>query len=440
MLKVLANERENAVKTKILTPTMFLCAFLGLCVLGGCDRNKNAVSRPVTIRWWHLNMDQPSQKAFEKIVGDFTALHPNVEFKIVVVDNIEFKQKLDLELAANDPPDIFHSWGGGGLVEQVKAGYLRDITSWVKSDRWETRINPFALDLFSHEGKIYGFPHDLGAVGFWYNREMLAKAGYDSFPADWDSFLAMCETLKKAGVNPIALGIADRWPVMYYWVYLTMRLGGAGMYQDILEGKRAFTDPAAIRAGKMMQALYDRGFFPATSLGDDFNMQSGQMGDGQCAVQLMGQWALAIQAEVSERKDALVPAMGFAPFPAVTGGQGSLYDAMGGGNGFVIGKNAPDEAIEFLEFFNRAENVQGYFDIFPAIPTAPGAKVQIGGLNEVKEYLGKLEQYRLYPDQLFPKDIGNLLNETSARVMIGEISAERGAAILQDAWEKYRSR
>ena len=42
MLKVLANERENAVKTKILTPTMFLCAFLGLCVLGGCDRNKNA--------------------------------------------------------------------------------------------------------------------------------------------------------------------------------------------------------------------------------------------------------------------------------------------------------------------------------------------------------------------------------------------------------------
>ena len=113
MLKVLTHERENAVKTKILTPTMFLCAVMGLCALVGCERNKNAVSRPVTIRWWHLNMDQPSQKAFEKIVEDFTAIHPNVEFKIVVVDNIEFKQKLDLELAANDPPDIFHSWGGG---------------------------------------------------------------------------------------------------------------------------------------------------------------------------------------------------------------------------------------------------------------------------------------------------------------------------------------
>jgi raffinose/stachyose/melibiose transport system substrate-binding protein len=413
-------------------------ALAGALALDGCAAKKKRDSKPITISWWHLNMDQPSQKAFEAIVADFKTLHPNVEFKIVVVDNIEYKQKLDLELAANDPPDIFHSWGGGGLAEQAKAGYLRDITDWVKSDRWETRVNPVALGLFSHDGRIYGFPHDLGAVGFWYNRDMLAKAGYESFPADWDSFLAMCETLKKGGVTPIALGIADRWPVMYYWVYLTMRVGGANVFRDIYEGKRAFTDPAVVKAGTMMQDLFARGLLPSTCIGDDFNVQSRQMGDGRCAVQLMGQWALAIQAEVSDKKDALVPVMHFAPFPAVRDGKGSVRDAMGGGNGFVIGKNAPDEAIEFLEFFNRASNVQRYFDIFPAVPTASGVSVRVEGLNEVKDYIGSLDQYCLYPDQLFPKDIGILLNETSARVMIGEISADKGAAIMERAWGDYR--
>jgi len=423
-------------KIRSLALSLFLCVL----AFGGCSVKKENAMKPVTIRWWHLNMDQPTQKAFAAIVDDFKAHHPNVEFKIVVIDNIEFKQKLDLELAANDPPDIFHSWGGGGLEEQAKAGYLRDITGWVKSDRWESRISPVALDLFSHDGKVYGFPHDLGAVGFWYNGDMLAKAGYDTFPTDWDSFLSMCESLKKDGINPIALGIADRWPVMYYWVYLSMRLGGAEIYQEIHAGKRSFTDPAVVQAAKMMQDLYKRDFFPPTCIGDDFNVQSRQMGDGQCAVQLMGQWALAIQAEVSEKKGELVPLMRFAPFPAVSGGKGGVLDAMGGGNGFVIGRNAPDEAVDFLEFFNRARNVQRYFDIFPAVPTVPEVKVTVSELNTVKEYLGTLEQYCLYPDQLFPKDIGILLNETSARIMIGEITAEEGSAIMEKAWTEYRSK
>lgn len=408
--------------------------------LVGCARQEEKADKPVTIRWWHMNMDQPSQAAFEAIVEDFRKIHPNVTIKITVVDNIEFKQKLDLEFAANDPPDIIHSWGGGGMVEQVRSGYLRDITEWVHGDRWESKINPVALEIFSYKGRVYGFPHDLGAVGFWYNSDILSRAGFASFPADWESFLAMCDTLKKQGTPPIALGIADRWPVMYYWVYLSMRLGGADIYKDVYAGKRLFTDPAFIEAGKMMQALYSRGFFPSTCIGDDFNAQSRLMGDGKCATQLMGQWALAIQSQVSEKKDTLVPVMRFAPFPAVKGGKGGILDAMGGGNGFVIGKNAPDEAIEFLEFFTRASNLQRYFDVFPAIPTVAAVKVNISVLNTVKDYLGTVKEFCLYPDQLFPKNIGILLNETSARVMLGEITAEQGSAIMDKAWSEYRNK
>ncbi len=392
----------------------------------------------VSLSWWHINFDKPSQRVYDDIARDFTGSHENVDVELVILENMDYKSKLELEFAANDAPDIFHSWGGGGLSEQVLAGQLRDITDWVLSDRWQSKINPAALEIFSHEGRVYGFPYDLGAVGFWYNRDLLEKAGVRSFPEDWDALLAMFERLKTRGITPVSCGIADRWPVMYYWVYLTMRIAGPDFFKDVYAGTRDFSDPAMIRAGYLMRVLFERGYFAPTAIGDDFIAQSRQMGDGKSAVQLMGQWALAVQAQSSERKDELASVMAFAPFPAVRGGLGGRADAMGGGNGFVIGKNAPDEAVELLEFFTRAENLQRLFDVFPAISTVEAVTVSENGLSMVKDYLATMESYCLYPDQLFPLGVGTALNEASSRVMVGEITPEEGTLLLDEQWATYR--
>ncbi len=414
---------------------VFAC--VSFFALTGCRNfKKEPVKEPLSITWWHINSDQPSQRVYTEIARDFKKMHSYVDVSVVQLENMEYKAKLELEFAAMDPPDVFHGWGGGGLAEQAEAGYLRDISDWVLSDKWQSKINPAALELFSHKGRVYGFPYDLGAVGFWYNRDLLTKAGIATFPSDWDSLLAAFETLKKSGITPVSCGIADRWPVMYYWVYLTMRLSGPTFFKDVYAGTRAFNDPGMIRAGYLMRALIERGFFPATAIGDDFIAQSRHMGDGLCAAQLMGQWAIAVQSQASERKDELASVMSFAPFPTVRGGVGKTSDAMGGGNGFVIGKNAPDEAVELLEFFARAENLQRLFDVFPGVSTVSGIRVANPGLGMVQAYLSTMETYSLYPDQMFPLSVGTALNETSARVMVGEISPEEGVRILDEEWAK----
>ncbi len=419
-----------------LAPLVLATAFVA--VLAFSCAKPSPAKKPVTIRWWHINSDQPSQRTLEAIAKDFMKEKPYADVRLVMLWNMEYKQKLALEFAAKDPPDIFHSWGGGGLAEQVEAGYLRDITEWVNSDRWHSKINPVALGLFSHKGRVYGFPQDLGAVGFWYNSELLSRAGYSRFPEDWDAFLKMLDDLKAAGVTPISLGIADRWTVMYYWVYLAMRIGGPEIFNDILQNRKSFEDPAMVEAARMMTSLTGKGYFPATFLGDDFAGQSRNMGDGNCALQLMGQWAVAVQAQSSERKEELSPLMRFAPFPRVKGGQGDIRDVMGGGNGFVIGANASDEAVELLEFFTREENLQRYFDSFPSIPTVSTVKIRNPGLVMVQDYLRDMENYCLYPDQLFPLSVGTAINEISARVMVGELTPERGCAELQKAWVASR--
>ena len=72
-------------------------------------------------------------------------------------------------MQAATSPDLFQSWGGGGLAEQVEAGLVKDITA---DDRaLESTINPGALSMYQVDGKQYGVPFDLG------HRRLLVQQG-----------------------------------------------------------------------------------------------------------------------------------------------------------------------------------------------------------------------------------------------------------------------
>jgi raffinose/stachyose/melibiose transport system substrate-binding protein len=178
--------------------------------------------------------------------------------------------------------------------------------------------------------------------------------------------------------------------------------------------------------------------FQPTMLGDDFNAQSRHMGDGKAAMQLMGQWALGVQAGNADLGDKLNGVMRFAPFPAVRGGKGGLMDAMGGANGFVIGKNAPDRAIEFLGYLSQKENLQRYSDAFPFIPTVPGVTISNRALVPVSDYLQKASSFTFYPDQTYPSAVNEAMNKLTSRMIMGELSPEQTCAALQAVWESSR--
>lgn len=419
---------------------LFIILTISFFLYGCNEKNIKDKKKAVSISWWHINSDEPTQKVFQQTALDFSEARNEIKIDVIPLNNTEFKSKLALKLAGGNPPDIFHSWGGGSMAELVEAGHLKDITEWYQSDQWESKINPAALEIYSYQERIYGFPHDMGAVGFWYNSQILKQVGFKDFPDDWDEFIELLDALKADGIPPISLGIADRWPVMYYWVYLSMRIGGPHIYNEIKDNKRLFTDTAIIQAGEMMRDLYTAEYFSESSLGDDFISQSRLIGDGVCSMQLMGQWALAIQAESADRKDELTPHMKFAPFPKIPGTPGKTGDAMGGGNGFVIGKNAPDEAIELLRNFSSLDIQQKYFDVFPAVPTVKGVRISAPEMQMVQKYVQNAENYSLYPDQLFPDEIGSYLNEISARVLLGEFTSEEGCQSMQKAWDTYQKK
>lgn len=76
-------------------------------------------------------------------------------------------------------------------------------------------VAPSARELYRVDGKQYGVAYELGMVGFWYNKELFAKAGVKDTPETWGELLAVVRQLKAAGVVPIALGGAEKWPAHF---------------------------------------------------------------------------------------------------------------------------------------------------------------------------------------------------------------------------------
>ena len=217
------------------TPARF-GRFLGALTLVGASAGlattsaASASGEQVEIDWWHIQINDPGTTDWQNIADAYMAEHPNVTINITVMENEAYKAALQTNVQAGDVPDLFHSWGGGALRDQVAAGVVQDITE--SSTEFVDTLSPGATGLFNLDGVQYGLPFDQSIVGMWYNKDLFAQAGIEEPPATWTELLADVQALEDAGITPIAVGAGDKWPAHFWYSYLMVRLAGAdGMNQ-----------------------------------------------------------------------------------------------------------------------------------------------------------------------------------------------------------------
>jgi raffinose/stachyose/melibiose transport system substrate-binding protein len=391
---------------------------------------------PVTIEWWHIENNDPGLTLWQDIADEYMAMHPNVTINITVQENEAFKSALQTNLQAGDVPDIFQSWGGGGLREQVDAGLVQDITDLAAP--WISQIEPGALSMMEIDGKLYGVPWDLGIVGMWYNKTLFAQAGIDAPPATWEELLADVQTFEDAGITPIALGAGDKWPAMFWYAYLALRIGGADVMQQAAVNQN-FDDPAFLKAGEELQRLialdpFQAGFLAAPWDGPDG--QAAVFANGGAAMHLMGHWAPGTQrangpdlAETGE--------LGWFPFPAVETGAGDPKDAFGGGNGYAVGKDAPPEAVDFLKYFTSVDVARRVGATGTRLPVTIGSEDSITDPNLVDVIKGRGEApyVQLYLDQAYPPEVGAAVNDVIQALFAGTGTPQDVVDAVDSAWK-----
>ena len=395
-----------------------------------------ASTEPVTIEWYHIQNNDPGKSLWQELADEYTAENPNVTINITVLENEAFKTKLTTLLQQGNVPDLFQTWGGGGLRQQVDAGFIKDITADIAP--WKSEINEGALSMYEVDGKNYGVPFDLGLVGFWYNTKTFEEAGITTLPATWDEFLAAVQTLKDKGETPIALAGKDTWTGAFYWAYLAVRnCGQDGMDKAVVSGD--WSDPCFVKAGEQFKQLIDmepfqEGFLAAPWDGAGSGAAAQATYNG--AMQLMGQWLPGTVNANSGGARAVGEGLGWFPFPAVEGSPGDPFDGLGGGNGFAVGKDAPPETVDFLHWLVSLDAANRWGALNTGIlPTTNGSEASTTDpmLTLVLEGRAKAKFVQLYLDQATTPELGGAINEAVATLYCADGTPQSVVDAIQAA-------
>jgi len=428
--------RSGAVVALLAATTLLLAA----CGSGGGDTNTNSsdlYKNPVTLVWWNnYNTDGPGKTYWQKVAADFHNLHPTVTVQFNGIETNELQRsKLPAALLSNSPPDIFAAWGGGEMVEQVQAGYLKDITDQTKTE--VANIGP-ASNIWAVNGKQYGLPYQFAVEGFWYNKDIFTQAGITSAPKTMDDLNADIAKIKAVGKIPIAVGAGDKWPAAHWWYNFALRECSATALANA-GAKHTFDDACFVKAGQDLQTFnatnpYQPNFL-ATPGQKGADSSAGLVANGKAAMELMGAWDGGTMGSLTPDKKQ--PSfLGWFPFPSVSGGAGNQSAAMGGGDGFACSKKAPPECVEFLKYIVSPDVEKGYAATGAGNPIVKGSEAGLTDpvLQAIAQATQQAGGVQLWLDTQFGATAGTAMNDAIVAIFAqkgdpnGVVTALKNAA------------
>ncbi|MCR9139372.1 MAG: extracellular solute-binding protein [Alphaproteobacteria bacterium] len=391
----------------------------------------------VTVDWLHIETVPETVAIMEAAAKEYEAANPDVKVNVQFLENEAFKAKLTTLLQSDAAPDIFYSWGGGVMSDQVEAGVLRPIGN-VVSDGARQALGDAGINAFTRDGELYGLAQNVSQVVFWGNRELLDKAGVG--PDDmktWDGFLVSVQKIKDAGITPISIGAQDKWPAHFYWSYLVVRHAGQDAFNAARSGEGdGFAAEPFVKAGEDFLELIALEPFQEGYLAANYGTASGHFGDGKAALHLMGNWDYTVQRSNSASGDGLSQdQLLIVPFPTVDGGSGDDGDTLGGINGWIFHRDAPDEAVKFMEWYS-SKDVQSRFAAGNSyIPITQGAADELANpfFKDISNNINQAKWHAIFFDQELGADVGGVVNDVSVELTDNAISAQEAAELVKEA-------
>src|SRR6266566_3944465 len=325
--------RNGAALALAATTALTLAACGGSNGGAGSGSASNSGSSSVTLTWWNNATANPLKGVWAGVAGSYHAAHPHVAFQIDPIQNEQFTTKIPLALQSGSPPDIYQQWGGGQEATQVKSGKVMNITKAVSG--WVGQLGSAAQG-WQVNGQQYGIPYDLHMVGFWYRKDLFAKAHIMSPPATMTELNADVTKLKAINVS----------------------------------------NPCFLKAGEDLQAFmktkpFQPGFL-GTAAQQGAGSSAGMVANGKAAMELQGDWEPGVMAALSTDK-TLGTKLGWFPFPAVTGGAGAPTTLLGGGDGFSCTTGATSACAEFLQYIDSPAVQKKLVGAGVGLPANPAA-------------------------------------------------------------------
>ncbi|MFD0671287.1 extracellular solute-binding protein [Cohnella sp. GCM10027633] len=345
-------------KTKALTAGALSLAIVAALTACGNDNDDagGKSGEKITLNLMHLwpeGTAAQQNKLVKQIIEEYKAMEPNVTIATEVLENEQYKDKMQVLSASNKLPDIGLTWAAGYMEPYVKGNKFATVDDLLQGEL-KDKFVAGTTEAYASGGKSYALPLELNIVPVYYNKEIFAKYGLQP-PQTLDDLKNVIGKLNENGVTPITMGGKDAWTASFWYMYLADRFGGADLLDQSVAGN-AFTDPALIDAAKAMQELVDMKAFIKGFNGLSNDEAKAEFENEKAAMYAMGTWEVPNYTTNPDRPQAFKDKIGFFKFPTVAGGKGELNDFVGGpGVGLFVSENSAhkEEAKKFVGFFVR---------------------------------------------------------------------------------------
>jgi maltose/maltodextrin transport system substrate-binding protein len=257
--------------------------------------------------------------AFEKTTG----------VRVVVQHPEAATDKFQAAAAAGKGPDIF-CWAHDRAGEWAKSGLIVPIRP---GKQVRDEIEDTAWNAFRYQGKLWGYPIAVEAIGLIYNKALVPVP-----PKSFDEVMALDVELKKQGKSAI---LWDFNKAFFTWPMIAGPGGfvfGRDAKGDFDPSKVGVNTPGAIRGGETLRTLIQNGHMPKGARYAE--MESG-FNRGRIAMMISGAWAWdnAQRSKID---------FGVAPIPSIDGKPGKPFVGVIGCM-IAAPSKFKDIAKEFLE-------------------------------------------------------------------------------------------
>ena len=336
------------------------CACLIVCVLlGACSHPSNEIH----LKFWTIGREG---EVVAQLLPEFERAHPGVHVDVQQIPLTAAHEKLLTAFAGDALPDVAQI-GNTWIPEFAALGALEPLQGRVERSRTIAQADyfPGIWDTNVIDGTLFGVPWYVDTRLLFYRTDLLAGAGFDHPPRDWDEWRRAMAAIK-------ANGGADKYAVFLPLNEFEPLLGLALQQSDPLlrdNGSYGNFESAGFkRALAFYVEMFRSGWAPPMS-----NTQISNVWDeftrGYFAFYITGPW------NIGEFKRRLPPDMqdkwNTAPLPGPDGpGAGAA-----GGSSIAMFHSSTNKQLawELAEFFSDVSVQQRFYEMTGDLPARRSA-------------------------------------------------------------------
>jgi raffinose/stachyose/melibiose transport system substrate-binding protein len=344
----------------------------------------------VEIDFFHRWPNEPRKSFYDKKIEEYMEAHPNVKINVDAVLNDSYKEKIRVLVSNDNLPDVFTSWSDSFALNLVSSDRIMPLNDILEGDQeWSGKIIESQFPGFTFDDVTYGVPFTIDGKAFFYNKEIFEKNNLE-VPKTYDEFIDVLDKLKEAGYeSPLVEGLTNAWAISHYMGTIFQRiLDPAVTAVDFNEATGEFTDPGYTKGLEVFKQLTD--YMGDVSTAIDHEAARNMFGNGEAPIVYMQ------FAEVKMVEDIGKVDFGFFNFPAFADGKGDPGALTGAPEGWMLSKNAPPEAVDFLKFLTSEETA------FEFTNTDGQLNAITGAVTEENTSPARMEAYKIVQEATAP--------------------------------------